>query len=241
MVFGNASVTQFKFDRNASAVLNAPQVIASSPNIHTLERTTTAISNALFRTFNIRNTTTQNMADGFGPGLVFEIKDDTSANTKISGIFSARSGADNSGRIIFETTNAGTDAEKMTIMPDGKVGIGTAAPATQLDVVGGNVRIQSGSTLEYGNASTRIVGNSGTGGFFRFDTENTERMRILGNGNVGIATTTPGEKLEVNGNAKATTFISTQATGTAPLTVASTTAVTNLNADLLDGNHASAF
>jgi hypothetical protein len=31
------------------------------------------------------------------------------------------------------------------------------------------------------------------------------------------------------------------ATGTAPLSVASTTAVPNLNADLLDGNHASAF
>lgn len=38
-----------------------------------------------------------------------------------------------------------------------------------------------------------------------------------------------------------TRLISTVATGTAPLTVASTTAVTNLNADLLDGNHASAF
>lgn len=35
--------------------------------------------------------------------------------------------------------------------------------------------------------------------------------------------------------------ISTQTTGTAPFTVASTTAVTNLNADLLDGNHSTAF
>ena len=34
---------------------------------------------------------------------------------------------------------------------------------------------------------------------------------------------------------------STIATGTAPLTVASTTVVTNLNADQLDGNNASAF
>jgi hypothetical protein len=37
------------------------------------------------------------------------------------------------------------------------------------------------------------------------------------------------------------TLASTIATGTAPLTVTSTTAVTNLNADLLDGNHAAAF
>lgn len=39
----------------------------------------------------------------------------------------------------------------------------------------------------------------------------------------------------------APTLTSTVATGTAPLTVTSTTAVANLNADLLDGNHASAF
>lgn len=36
-------------------------------------------------------------------------------------------------------------------------------------------------------------------------------------------------------------FHSDQATGTAPFTIASTTIVTNLNADLLDGNHAAAF
>jgi hypothetical protein len=38
-----------------------------------------------------------------------------------------------------------------------------------------------------------------------------------------------------------TVLTSTVATGTAPFTVASTTAVSNLNSDLLDGNHASAF
>jgi hypothetical protein len=60
-------------------------------------------------------------------------------------------------------------------------------------------------------------------------------------GNVGIGTLTPTEKLDVNGIVKGTRFTSTIATGTAPLTVTSTTAVTNLNADLLDGNHASVF
>lgn len=40
---------------------------------------------------------------------------------------------------------------------------------------------------------------------------------------------------------RALTFESDVTTGTAPFTVASTTAVTNLNADLLDGNHAAAF
>ena len=35
-----------------------------------------------------------------------------------------------------------------------------------------------------------------------FNTTNTEKMRITAAGNVGIGTTTPGEKLEVNGNIK---------------------------------------
>lgn len=43
------------------------------------------------------------------------------------------------------------------------------------------------------------------------------------------------------GDVSFNTIQSTVSTGTAPLTVASTTAVTNLNADLLDGYHASTF
>lgn len=54
-------------------------------------------------------------------------------------------------------------------------------------------------------------------------------------GNVGIGVLTPTEKLDVNGIVKATRLTSTIATGTAPLTVASSTVVANLNADLVDG------
>ncbi|WP_310379046.1 hypothetical protein [Flavobacterium sp.] len=73
------------------------------------------------------------------------------------------------------------------------------------------------------------------------------------NTNVGIGTNTPTEKLHVVGNIKAsglatfaltvtaTRLISNVATGTSPLTVTSTTVVPNLNADLLDGLHATSF
>jgi hypothetical protein len=57
--------------------------------------------------------------------------------------------------------------------------------------------------------------------------------------NVGIFVLSPSERLEVYGNIKAEKFISTLPTGTAPLQVSSTTLVTNLNSDLLDGYHAS--
>ena len=55
----------------------------------------------------------------------------------------------------------------------------------------------------YGNPNSTINfyrGNSTTGGFLTFNTNNDiERMRIQGNGNVGIGTLNPSELLSVNG------------------------------------------
>jgi hypothetical protein len=73
------------------------------------------------------------------------------------------------------------------------------------------------------------------------DLNDTVRFTILSTGNVGIGTITPTEKLEVSGNSKATRFISTETTGTSPFDVSSTTLVTNLNADSVDGLHSSSF
>ena len=55
------------------------------------------------------------------------------------------------------------------------------------------------------------------------------------NGNVGIGTSFPSEKLSIIGNASASRFISTVTTGTSPFVVSSNTVVTNLNADFLRG------
>ena len=67
-------------------------------------------------------------------------------------------------------------------------------------------------------------------------------MRIAYTGNVGIGTDDPAYRLDVVGAIRLTgQLISTVAGGTAPLVVASNGLVTNLNADLLDGQHASAF
>jgi len=89
--------------------------------------------------------------------------------------------------------------------------------------------------LQLGSTSSRFrVG--------QFSDADTTYMSVI-NGtslfknNVDITT----GNLTVSGTTTATRFISTQTTGTSPFTVASTTLVTNLNADLLDGQHGSYY
>ncbi|MDD3876264.1 MAG: hypothetical protein PHT69_06555 [Bacteroidales bacterium] len=90
--------------------------------------------------------------------------------------------------------------------------------------------------------------SSNYGSMMSFYTRNygdypAERMRIVQDGSIGIGTITPGTKLDVAGGAIRTDnqLISTISTGTSPLAVTSTTINTNLNADMLDGLHASSF
>jgi hypothetical protein len=89
----------------------------------------------------------------------------------------------------------------------------------------------SGDMSSVGDISFSASGKT-IGGFVKFDTTNSR----LG---IGLGSSSPSEALDVNGKIKGTQLISTVATGTAPLAVTSTTKVTNLNADKLDGYEAS--
>ncbi len=74
------------------------------------------------------------------------------------------------------------------------------------------------------------------------DDDGTIRFaETFGNTLIGTAIDNTVDKLQVNGSITSTVLKSSVATGTSPLTVVSTTLVSNLNADLLDGIHASGF
>jgi len=68
-----------------------------------------------------------------------------------------------------------------------------------------------------------------------FDVDTTNKR-------VGILTESPGYPLDVAGQIRLSgQLISTLATGTAPFSITSTTAVSNLNADMVDGKHSTDF
>ena len=109
---------------------------------------------------------------------------------------------------------AGTTGTKIVIQDNGNVGIGTTSPFEKLQVSGNISTIVQGSGMVFAeNAGTgkhyaQILSSVGEPaqnvGLAFYTTANAgttlpERMRILGNGNVGIGTTSPGYLLEADG------------------------------------------
>ncbi len=86
--------------------------------------------------------------------------------------------------------------QDQVVMP-GNVGIGTNAPAFKLQVIDTSntgLRVQT-------NAAGGTVASFGGSGVFQIDASgvNGGRFHISENGNVGVGTNAPNEKLEVNG------------------------------------------
>jgi hypothetical protein len=95
----------------------------------------------------------------------------------------------------------------------GKLGVGTDSPVEMLDV-NGNIKLPTGRSLWVGNnadsgARTRIHNNGtdayidfGTGNLYIRNTVPTTVMTILSGGNVGVGTSSPLQKLDVNSSAR---------------------------------------
>mgnify|MGYP006275198735 CR=1 FL=1 len=164
---------------------------------------------------------------------------------------------------FIQSTNTTSNYTDLLLNPNsGNVGIGTTSPATLLQVGTGTptsatAGIQFGSDTGarlYRDTTTRIrtSGDFSVAGYIQTSNNNiypndyTVNL-LLNVGNSaqnawinGLAIS-PGGNVAVYNNLTAVRLISTQTTGTAPLTVSSTTVVSNLNADLLDGLHSSGF
>jgi len=102
--------------------------------------------------------------------------------------------------------------ERMRITSSGNVGIGTTSPLYKLDVASGNSSNAFGLSLS-GTARLKMYAD-GTYNYYaaqsgqshRFTTTGGAEFLIANGGNVGIGTTSPGQKLDVSGNIRGNNF-----------------------------------
>ena len=97
-----------------------------------------------------------------------------------------------------------------------KVGIGTTAAAVNLHVASGADGVAARFSRTSGGGIVDVENYNGIGGIgtsdnipFRFNTNNTERVRILNDGKVGIGTTAPDSLVEISSGAATTAKIAT--------------------------------
>jgi hypothetical protein len=95
-----------------------------------------------------------------------------------------------------------TNFRAVDIYATGDVGIGTTSPKEKLDISAGSIRLDDNQRISWSSNNfnigrVRITGNE-PNDFITIATDNSERVRINNTG-VGIGTTNPGQKLEVNG------------------------------------------
>ena len=164
--------------------------------------------------------TTGNASAGYGTALDFHVNSVYSPTGRIATLAES---TDTPAALAFYTYNSGLN-EKMRITSAGNVGIGTTNPTYKLHTYGTNPRvfIQDSSTgfpiLQLNNNSGNFymsIDNSGGSAFgsaygrylysegaypMIFVTNGAEQIRITSGGNVGIGTTSPGQKLQIEGS-----------------------------------------
>ena len=196
----------------------ASSVTADSLNINT---------STVFVKASIADTlTATSIGSNYNPGILnIQNKSATNGNLSLIGFQDAsqfinlaamgsinetHAGSPNSvtGALAFYTKTSGTGfiSERMRITSGGNVGIGTTSPTTALHVL-------ANSGLDEGNAAAIIrqgggnnnngllvdVTNSVNAYIADFRQGNSSLVRITGAGNVGIGTTSPNHKLDING------------------------------------------
>ena len=160
-------------------------------------------------------------ADGSGGGI--GVKASISYEDAVGGTGSSQA-------MVFRTggnTSGTNNVERLRLQYNGNVGIGTTSPSARLEVQGTNSNTQAAlKVTDSGDSFFEVVPDNnttfrigdldgvadeamivGTFSDITFSAGGTTTMILDSNNRVGIGTTSPSEKLEVDGNVKADNYI----------------------------------
>ena len=151
---------------------------------------------------------------GYVSGVTSAIQTQLDAHSTEDAAIESRRAANVAGAISSVLTSDLTASRAMVTDGSGKISVDTGVTATELGYLDATSSIQT-----------------------QMDTKAADSAVLKKDGSVALTANWDAGSYEI----RSATFESDIATGTAPFTIASTTAVTNLNADLLDGNHAAVF
>lgn len=153
---------------------------ATSGGVAVLQRDfTSAPTNSLIGTYDVRLNEIGGLANGTGPAQTFGVEANGGAENIQADIASYRDGADTNGGLTFRTYLGGTPNQLITLTSAGSTIVGTGTTGAALDVTG---------TTTTSAANALDVMNSGFGVL----------LRVRNDGNVGIGTTSPYATLSVN-------------------------------------------
>lgn len=113
----------------------------------------TADTNLVRTGIGLTHRTSGAMADGFGIDVAFLLEDSAAVLNTAGRIRVVRDGADNSGAMQFNTSNSGSDTEKMRITPAGRIGIGETSPDNKLHVTDSSITAKIERTTSSTNSN----------------------------------------------------------------------------------------
>ena len=127
------------------------------------------------------------------------------------------------GAGTFNITGNDFASTFFTVASSGNVGIGTTSPGDKLDIsstTGSQLRLTRNAGTEYSTLYSDSAGgliissySGGSSNYQIFNINSSEKLRIVNNGNVGIGTTSPAEKLSIEGSGSQSLSIYSTDTG----------------------------
>jgi hypothetical protein len=145
--------------------------------------------------------------------IKFENTEHPNARWDIAGL---TNGIPDLSKLNFYFSNDTIGGDRMTILGTGQIGIGNTNPEAKLEIKGGDWNLDAGNPgdVRVGNPTNNFRIGVATGGggagitrlysknSMLLGTDNSPHMTITAEGNVGVGTTNPSTKFQVNGVVK---------------------------------------